>query len=110
MATRSLYYQLRQIEMMARRIQPEADADRPVLNAVQQLQKRASMAVITVRDYENFSLEEDTKGQLRILPKVVKSLEQLREAILKASEYDLIGAVDVAQTSAHIDELIDRLR
>jgi len=34
----------------------------------------------------------------------------LRAGILKASEYDLVGAVDVAQISAQLDELIDRLR
>lgn len=109
-ASRSPYYQLRQIEMAVRRVQPDTDVERVVTNAYAQLQKRIALAVATVRDYERYEVEEDTKAQLRTLPKVIKSIEQVRESILKVSEYDVIGAVDVAQMTAELDELIGRLR
>lgn len=37
-------------------------------------------------------------------------LEQLQAAILKASEFNLFGAVDVAHASAHIQQLVSRLQ
>lgn len=86
------------------------DADRAVHLAFESMQKRARAAQRVLKDYEMSESEEDTRAQLRILPKAVKGLEQLRESLLDASQYDLIGAVDVAQQSAQIDELIDRLK
>lgn len=39
-----------------------------------------------------------------------KNLEKLRANILKASEFNLFGAVDVAMASAHIEQLISDLQ
>ncbi len=107
---RTPYQQLRQIEFMINGLRPEMDADRVVHKAFESLQKKVQVAQQTLKDYEMAESEEDTRAQLRILPRAVKSLEQLREAVLHASQYDLIGPVDVAQQSAEIDELIDRLK
>lgn len=63
-----------------------------------------------LRDYELTTLDEDTAAQLRLLPKAVKSLETLRSYLLIASEYDLVGPVDVAQYSAGLDDLVEKLR
>ncbi len=110
MDNRSAYQQLRQVGFTVNRLRPDMGADQVVQKAFADLQKRVLAAQRILRDYEMTESEEDTRAQLRILPKAVKSLEQLRESILHASQYDLIGAVDVAQQSAQIDGLIDRLR
>lgn len=108
-----MYQQLRQVEFMLNRQWRDVDlqeietAARKSLEAVR---KQVQLAQATAKDYELVESEEDTHAQVRLLPKVVRSLEQLRAGILKSSEYDLIGTVDVAQLSAQLDELIDRMR
>lgn len=91
-------------------LRPGLDAGRAAQKAYDTLYRRVQLAQHVVRDYEQSAAEEDTRTQLRLLPKVVKCLEELRESILVASQHDLVGAVDVAQLSAQLDELIDRLR
>lgn len=107
---KSPYQQLRQIEFMVNGLRPGLEADRAVQKAFEGLQKRVQTAQQSLKEFEMAESEEDTRAQLKILPRAVKSLEQLREAILHASQYDLIGAVDVAQWSAEVDELVDRLK
>lgn len=109
MEPRSPYHQLRQLGFAAQGWRPADDADRKAQKAYDALQRRLQLAESAMRDYELSSYEEDTRTQMRLLPRAVKGLEGVREALLTASEYDLVGAVDVAQTSAQLDELIDRL-
>lgn len=107
---RSPYQQLRQVEFLVQGWRPHADASRGAHKAYDGLYRRVQLTTAVLRDYELSESEEDTRAQLRTLPKAVKSLEQLRESVLYASEYDLIGVVDVAQLTSQLDELIDRLR
>ena len=110
MEPRSPYQQLRQIELTARSWRPEPDAGRPAQRSYDALQRRLQLAVAAVRDYDMSAAEEDTRAQVRLLPRAVKGMEGVREAILAASEHDVVGAVDVAQVSAQLDELIAKLR
>ena len=113
MAETSPYQQLRQLEFSLRRSVPieileeQGPAGR---RALEKLQRDVRASKDVMKDYEMFELEEDTRMQARTLPKAVKSLERTRESLLKASEYELVGAADVAQMSAQLDELIDKLR
>lgn len=78
--------------------------------SLEAVRKQMQLAQSVAKDYEFVESEEDTRAQVRLLPRVVKALEQLRAGILKSSEFDLVGAVDVAQLTSQLDELIDRLR
>ncbi len=112
MENRSAYQQLRQIESAIKLLRPDADVGGglAVQKAFETLQKQVSKAQQAIRDYDLTESEKDVKARLRILARAVKSLEQLRESILTASQYDIIGVVDVAQMSAQLDEIIDRFK
>ncbi len=64
-------------------------------------------ARLDVRDYE---LSETRAEQLEKATTARKRLDELRHLILRASEYGVFGAIDVAQTSAQIDEIVARLQ
>lgn len=106
----SPYRYLRQLQFFVQGCRPEVTADSSVHRAFNSLLGHVQQAQHVLRDYELTEAEEDTRGQLRLLPKVIKSLETVRASLLKASEYELVGAVDVAQYAAGLDELMDRLR
>ena len=59
-----------------------------------------------LKDYES---EEDLQLQAYLLPTAVKQLELLRKQVLDASQYNVFSAIDVAQLSAELDQLIERL-
>lgn len=104
----SPYQQLRRIEFAVQGCRPGYEAGQAAHKAFDSLLRQVQLAQQIVRDYE---LSEDSaKTQLRILPRAVKSLEKVRTALLKASEYELVGAVDAAQLSAQLDEMAERLR
>jgi hypothetical protein len=64
-------------------------------------------AKLDIRDYE-FS---DTRAeQQKYGRQAVKRLESIRAGILAASEYNVFNAVDVAQISAQIEQIIDEVR
>jgi hypothetical protein len=112
MVERNPYQQLRQIDYAINRFGMAANLDEQPNNARRAfdgLRQSARKSLAVLKDYEMLELEEDTRKQAALLPKAVKSLGSLRDSLLKASEYELVGAVDVAQMSAEIDELIDRL-
>jgi len=113
MTNQSPYQQVRQLSFILNMLVGQADLElRPnvVIKAVDALKYSARSAQDTLKEYEMFELEEDVRKQAKALPKAIKSLEKLRENLLKASEYEVVGAVDVAQISAELDELIVRLR
>jgi hypothetical protein len=63
-------------------------------------------ARLDVRDYE---YAETRAEQLNHAKEAKERLEGLQENILKASESDLFGAIDVAQLSARIQHVITQL-
>lgn len=113
MNERSAYQQLRQIEFTLNGLWNGTelqDLEPAARKSVELVKRQVFAAQAAAKDYELSELEEDTRAQLRLLPKAIKTLEQLRAGMLKTSEYELIGVVDVAQLSAELDELIDRLK
>lgn len=74
---------------------------------VRTLKLQLSDARLDVRDYEYAQTRVEqqqaaTEGRQR--------LEQLQQQILKASEYNLLGAIDVAQLSALTQHIISELQ
>jgi hypothetical protein len=111
MANRSPYEQLRQVGFAVNRFGAATDWDMQsaaARHSFEVLRRNVRRAQDVLKDYEMFELEEDIRKQAQLLPKVTKSLHSVRDSLLKVSEYELIGAVDVAQISVGIDELIDK--
>jgi len=63
-------------------------------------------ARLDTRDYE---YAETRAEQLKFGKIAVKRFETLRKMLVKASEYNLFSAVDIAQLSAHIEQLISQM-
>jgi hypothetical protein len=59
---------------------------------------------LDIRDYE---LSETRDEQLKNAKHARKRIDTLRAQILSASEYDLFGAVDVAQLTAQLDQIAE---
>jgi hypothetical protein len=113
MVEQTPYQQLRNFESTVNRLGQAIDFDVHTTagrRAFESLKREVRVARDMLKDYEMFELEEDLRKQAQLLPRAIKGLEKLRANLLKASEYDLIGAIDVAQLSAQLDELIDKLR
>lgn len=108
MEAKSPYQHLRQVEFTVQGLRPEWDAARPAHKAFDALLRQVQASQHALRDYE--LAEDDVKAQTRLLPRGIRSIEGVRANILKASEFELIGAVEVAQLTAQLDELIDRLK
>lgn len=64
-------------------------------------------ARLDARDYE---LSETRAEQLENAITTKNRLEKLRLLILRSSERDVFSAIDVAQISAQLDEIVDQLR
>lgn len=64
-------------------------------------------ARLDARDYE---LSETRAEQLENAITTKNRLEKLRLLMLRSSEHDIFSAIDVAQISAQLDEIIARLR
>jgi len=75
--------------------------------AVVELRQNLADARIYAADYE---LSEMRDEQLDNAKKAKKYLEQVRRQILRASEFDVFGPIDVAHLSAQIDQLIEDLK
>lgn len=71
------------------------------------LRNDVSNARIQVDGYQK---SEDTREQIELLGRALELLEQVREGILTASQYDLVDTVDVAQLSAMNEQIMERLR
>ena len=110
---RSVYTQLRQMENTLNILWRSLD-QQELTSAAQRsqgvLRRHLRLAQAISRDYQLSETEQNTQLQLRLLPKLIKELEQVRAAMLKASEYNVIGAVDVAQLSAQLDMLLNQLQ
>lgn len=75
--------------------------------ALAKLRQALIDARIYVHDYE---LSETREEQLQNAKTGKKWLEQARQQILKASEFNVFGAIDVAHLSAQIDQIIGDLK
>ena len=92
--------------MILRRID-QTKLDEKPRGAVAKVHQSLIDAKIYIRDYE---LSEMRDEQLKNAKTGKKWLEQARQAMLKASEYNVFGAIDVAHLSAQIDQIIGDLK
>ena len=74
---------------------------------VDRLRRDITDARLDTRDYE---LSETRDEQLRKAADAKKRLERLRREILAASEYNVFSAVDVAQLSAQLEQIMELLQ
>lgn len=102
--------QMRSLETQLRAVLSNLDLavvskeERVVVTA---LKNNLTDAKLDIRDYE-FS---DTRAeQLRHSKQAIKRLGKIRTGILAASEYNVFNAVDVAQFSAQLEQIIEQVR
>ncbi|HEY5806098.1 MAG TPA: hypothetical protein VIS56_01780 [Candidatus Saccharimonadales bacterium] len=74
-----------------------------VRETVMTLKAQATDIRLDVRDY---GMAETREDQQRLAKEAVERLESIQATILKASEYNLLSAADVAQLSAQLQQLI----
>jgi ribosome-binding factor A len=75
--------------------------------AVAELRQDLANARVYAQDYELSEMREEQLGNAK---KAKKYLSRGRAAILRASEFDVFSAIDVAHLSAQIDQLIGDLQ
>lgn len=70
-----------------------------------------TQVLIDARVYcHSYELSETREEQIKNAKLAHKWLRRARKNILSASEFDVFGAVDVAQLTAEIEQLIDNLK
>ena len=110
MASRAPSASVRDIENQTRRILRPVNLfklTRTAANALTDLRQVLSDARIYTQDYE---LSETREEQMENATKAKQYLESARRDILTASEYNIFNAVDVAQMTAQIDQIISDLK
>jgi hypothetical protein len=70
------------------------------------LRHRITDARLDTRDYE---LSETREEQLKYARAAKKRLDHVRKDILRASEYNIFSAVDVAQLTAFIEQITEKI-
>ena len=82
--------------------------DRPTIEVklIATLKRDLADARLDVRDYE---LSETRDEQLENAKIAKARLENVRRHILSASEYNIFSAIDVAELTAGIEQICDRL-
>lgn len=95
-----------QISMILRKVNLRQLADREA-KLLASLRQNLTDARIYAHDYE---LSEMREEQLANAKRAKKFLEQARQQILRASEHNIFGPVDVAHLTAQIDQVKDELK
>lgn len=80
---------------------------RPEREAIQGIRRLLMDVRLDVRDYE---LAETRAEQLTLAHTAKERLEQLHHSMLRLSEYNILGSVDVAQNSSYIQYIISKLQ
>jgi hypothetical protein len=94
------------ISTVLRKVNMRKVADREV-KLLAALRQNLIDARIYAHDYE---LSEMREEQLDNAKRAKKYLEQARQQILRASEFNIFGPIDVAHLSAQIDQVKDDLK
>jgi hypothetical protein len=89
-----------QINMILRKLNLRQVSDREV-KLLASLRQNLSDARIYAHDYE---LSETREEQVENSKKAQKFLESVRQQILRASEFNIFGPIDVAHLSAQLDQ------
>lgn len=109
MASVSLTDQAREIETRINGILSSFDIDSlpsRERELIALIKRQATDARLDIRDYQ---YAETRNEQLALAKEAKKRCEQVRRLMLKASESDLFSAIDIAQMTAQIDQLISQL-
>ncbi|HEX9153794.1 MAG TPA: hypothetical protein VF809_03160 [Candidatus Saccharimonadales bacterium] len=109
MAYISLYDETKELERQAGSILSAFDVNelpQRERELVTVLKNQLADARLDARDYEYAQTRVEQLGAVK---EARAHLATLQETIVKASEYNLFGAVDVAQLSARIQQIISRL-
>jgi activator of HSP90 ATPase len=96
---------VKQIDLQVNMILRKTDWDEvgeKARKAVAELRQNLADAKIYAQDYE---LSEMRDEQLDNANKAKKWLEQARQQILRASEFDVFGPIDVAHLTAQIEQV-----
>jgi hypothetical protein len=104
---KSPFLRIKQLEIHINGILSSVDLyelERTQQKIVVALKRELVDARLDIRDYE---LSETRNEQLENAKNARKRIDTLRMQILSASEYDLFGAVDVAQLTAQLDQIAD---
>lgn len=80
---------------------------RPEREAILTTRRLLTDVRLDVRDYE---LAETRAEQLALARTAKERLEQLHRDMLRLSEYNILGSVDVAQNSSYIQYIISKLQ
>ena len=110
MESRAPSASVRDIENQTRRILRSVNIfklNRTASNALTDLRQVLSDARIYTQDYE---LSETREEQIENATRAREYLESARRDILTASEFNIFNAVDVAQMTAQIDQIISDLK
>ncbi|HET7528919.1 MAG TPA: hypothetical protein VFJ84_01670 [Candidatus Saccharimonadales bacterium] len=95
-----------QVNMILRGIDWDA-VNQKGRRAVEELRQFLSDAKVYAADYE---LSEMRDEQLQNAASAKKWLEQARQRILRASEFNVFGPIDVAHLTAQIEQIKDGLK
>lgn len=80
--------------------------DAPTRQLLVRLQRETTDMRLDARDYE---VAETRAAQAKLAEVAAKRLYAIRENMLLASQNNIFSAIEVAQLSAHIDRIIERL-
>jgi len=80
------------------------ELDKPQQKIVTAVRRELVDARLDIRDYE---LSETRTEQLANAKSAHARIDTLRKYILSASEYDIFGAVDVAQLTAQLEQIAE---
>lgn len=75
-------------------------------NLVEQIKRVATDARLDARDYQ---YAETRAEQLTLATAAKKRYQTLQQHILKASEHNMFSAIEIAQLSAHIEQLMTNM-
>lgn len=109
MGNPSVYELCRQLEGQLKRLLTAQDLDElPVRGREAAISIRRLMADarLDVRDYE---FAETRAEQMKYAKAGTQRLEEVRQRILLASEYNVFSAIDVAHQTATIEQIINQL-
>jgi hypothetical protein len=106
---KSPFQRVKELDAQVRSILSQLDMD--ALPAVQRelvvrIKRQAADVRLDLRDY---GMAETAADQQRYAKEAHERLEVLQKNIVKASEYDLFSAIDIAQISANMQQIISEL-
>jgi hypothetical protein len=105
----SLFQQARELETQVNNILSTFDVAELSMNEKQLVNTIKHQLIDGRLDTREYEYAQTRVEQLHAVHEGARDYEQLRHNIVKASEHNLFGAVDVAQISARIEHIISQM-